>query len=101
MFGHLGKRKILIFVRLRGVQLRLADRQSNTFLENLEQELLTQYDTILEQEELFWWQNSKANCWVKGEDNTKYFYAHAKIQRRRTKVLWIKNEGGIRIDDSK
>lgn len=64
--------------RLKGVQTSLSRRES-IFLENLESEILEEYDNILEQEELFWWQKPRANWWVEGENNTKFFHTHASI----------------------
>lgn len=58
VFGHIGIRKRRVLARLDGIQQRLA-RYESRFLEELEGQLILEYNDILEQEELFWWQKSR------------------------------------------
>lgn len=37
---------------------------------------------------------------VEGENNTSYFHAHAAVHRRRPKVVRLKDELGVWMDDS-
>ena len=57
-FGNIFHRKKQVLARLGGIQKALTARH-NEFLANLENELINDYNTILHQEELFWFQKSR------------------------------------------
>ncbi|KAI5333294.1 hypothetical protein L3X38_023425 [Prunus dulcis] len=64
----------------------------------LENELSTEYNLILEQEELFWLQKSR-NTWLKeGDRNTQLFHLSTVIRRRRNKLEGLFGETGL-VDD--
>lgn len=54
---------------------------------------------MLEQEELFWWQKSREECWVEGENNTKYFHSRIVSRRKRQMVYQLNNEIGVWTND--
>ncbi|KAK2662858.1 hypothetical protein Ddye_001432 [Dipteronia dyeriana] len=62
--------------------------------EVLEENLLKEYNDILEQEDFFWQQKCR-NCWLKeGDKSTKFFHLSTIIRRRRNKLEGLKKEDG-------
>lgn len=95
-------RKKKVLARLEGTQKALSVRFSD-FLHNLESELLQEYNKILHQEEIFWYQKSRVKWLVDGERNTKFFHKSTLMRRRRNKILmlqigedWIKSDEILR-----
>lgn len=64
------------------------------FLAQLEESLIQEYNNILEQEELYWFQHARTQWIANGERNTKYFHLMALIKRRRKSILALKNDDG-------
>ncbi|XP_061998932.1 uncharacterized protein LOC133716229 [Rosa rugosa] len=58
IFGNIFKRKKHLLARIGGIQ-KATDRYSNPFLINLESELIREYETLRDQENLFWKQKSR------------------------------------------
>lgn len=74
VFGNIFKRKMQVESRIKGIQKSL-DRVDFVQLVLLESQLQKEYNQILFQEELHWFQKSRDN-WIKlGDRNTKYFHA--------------------------
>lgn len=74
VFGSIFKRKRKIEARIKGIQQTL-ERVDSLSLLHLEQALQHEFNHILFQEELLWFQKSREN-WVKlGDKNTAYFHA--------------------------
>lgn len=70
---------------IKGVQ-RVLERVDSIRLVLLEQQLQQEYDQILFQEELQWFQKSREQ-WVQlGDRNTKFFHAQTKARRTRSKI---------------
>lgn len=98
IFGNIFKRKRTIEARMRGIQ-RSFERVDSLFLFQLEQTLQHEYNHILFQEELFWFQKSREE-WVKlGDKNTSYFHAQTVIRRKRNKVHGLNLPNGIWCSD--
>lgn len=66
VFGNIQKRKIILEKRIKGIQLSL-EMVYSARLVYLKQELQQEYDRVLFQEELHWYQWSKEK-WIKCED---------------------------------
>lgn len=61
----------------------------------LEQEVRLEYDKILAQEEIHWYQKSREN-WIKlGDRNTRYFHAKTVIRRKRNRIHGLHLPNGI------
>lgn len=85
VFGSIFRKKRVIEARMKGIQ-RALERVDSLYLFHLEQSLQHEYNHILFQEELHWFQRSREQ-WVKlGDRNTAYFHAQTVIRRKRNKV---------------
>lgn len=93
MFGDIFKKKRKLMPRLGRIQMAV-QRRSNPFLHKLEEELTRKYNTVLYQEELFWFQNARMEWLEKWNRNTNYFHSTTKIKRRHNKVEALLNSEG-------
>ncbi|PNY14401.1 ribonuclease H [Trifolium pratense] len=85
IFGNIFQRKKHIERRLQGIQKYL-ERVDSTRHVLLEKELQNQYNNILFQEEMLWYQKSREQ-WIKfGDKNSSFFHAQTIIRRRRNKI---------------
>jgi hypothetical protein len=50
---------------------------------------------LLREEEIKWYQMSKANMLLQGDNNTKYFHMVANGKNRKLRIFWL--EGGDQI----
>ncbi|OMO80258.1 Endonuclease/exonuclease/phosphatase [Corchorus olitorius] len=97
VFGNLHKRKVEVQEELARVQ---ADPERGDHMVK-EKELRQVFETILEQEQLFWMQKSRFDWIIRGERNTKFFHTMTKKRRRKNKIFKIKKEGGDFTEDEK
>lgn len=85
VFGNIFQRKRTPDNRIHGVQRSLETVDSVRLL-NLEQQLQQEYDHVLFQEEMLWFQKSKEK-WVQlGDRNTRYFHTQTMIRRKRNRI---------------
>jgi hypothetical protein len=66
VFGNIQKRKIILERKIKGIQLSI-EMVDSARLVYLEQELQQEYDRVVFQEKLHWYQRSKEK-WIKCED---------------------------------
>jgi exonuclease III len=98
-FGSIRKQKIELMARIGGIQRRQHEGTSNNFLNKLEKTLQAQLDIALTQEEIVWFQKSRAQ-WIKdGDRNTRYYHLKTLNRRRKNKISMLKNEEGIWVED--
>lgn len=91
-FGNTFKKKRQLQGRIREVHREL-DIYPYANLILLERELQNEYDTVLAQEEMLWYQKSREK-WVKfGNKNTKFFHTQTGIRRRHNKVMSLNVDG--------
>lgn len=82
MFGNIFKRKCRLENRLTGIQ-RCLDNVDSAYLMNLEMNLQQEYNNVLKEEEILWYQKSREK-WVKlGDRNTSFFHTRTIVRRRR------------------
>lgn len=98
-FGNIFERKRRCRARLAGVQRVRAIRDSR-YLTALEGELLTEYNQILVQEELFWQQKSLISWLQAGEQNTRFFHTSTLLRRRRNRICRLKDPSRVWCDES-
>ncbi|KAJ8765020.1 hypothetical protein K2173_010492 [Erythroxylum novogranatense] len=89
VFGNIFHRKRSLLARLRRVQTDLQDSLSSQ-LHSLEQQLITEYNQVLAQEEASWFQKSREHHLLFGDRNTRYFHALTVVRRRRNKIDKLK-----------
>lgn len=81
VFGNIFKRKHTIEGRLQGIQKSI-EKVDSISLVRLENHFQHEYNEILFQEELHWYQKSRGK-WVKlGDKNTAFFHAQTVIRRK-------------------
>ena len=94
VFGNIFRRKRLLAARIAGVQRQLENFDSCSLV-RLERSLQVQYNQVLRQEEMLWFQKSREN-WVRfGDRNTSFFHTKTMIQRRRNKIDGINISGDV------
>uniref|UniRef100_A0A151UGD4 Ribonuclease H protein At1g65750 family n=1 Tax=Cajanus cajan TaxID=3821 RepID=A0A151UGD4_CAJCA len=85
VFGNNFRRKKSLEARLNGVQKTLENVDSASLI-RLQGELLQEYNSILLQEEIHWFQKSREQ-WIKFDNkNTTFFHTQIVIRRRRNHV---------------
>ncbi|XP_072084360.1 uncharacterized protein [Arachis hypogaea] len=93
VFGNIHQKKSKILRRLQGIKNSL-NMNPNLYLEKLQRELWEEYEEILAQEELLWFQKSRCN-WLKfGDRNTKFFHASTMARRRRNRIEALQDDNG-------
>lgn len=99
VFGNIFKRKRILENRIRGVRKSL-ERIDSVRLLLLEQQLQQEYDHVLFQEEIHWYQKAKENWVFLGDRNTRYFHTKTMIRRKKKRIygLHLPN-GDWRSDD--
>ncbi|KAK2417953.1 hypothetical protein QL285_040194 [Trifolium repens] len=99
VFGNIYIQKSDLMARINGIQRKLHTDRHNKFLERLEQQLQRELDTVLQQEEAMWFQKSRSQ-WIKdGDRNTRYYHVKAITRRRRNKILMLKNDQNIWVEN--
>lgn len=92
VFGNIFRRKRHLQARIKGVHNQL-DRYPYADLISLEKDLQNQYNQVLIEEELLWYQKSREK-WVKfGNKNTRFFHTQTVIRRRRNMIFWLNIDG--------
>lgn len=105
IFTKLKKKKILVFRRKRKFIARLGgihraiQNKGNPFLFKFKEKLTREYNVVLLQEELFWFQKARANWLEHGNKNTSFFHTTTKIRRRFNKVEALQNKKGQWVYD--
>ena len=79
--------------RLNGIQKAMVVYPS-AFLLNLENDLLRDLDTILNQEEEIWALKSRVNWMIQRDRNMAFYHVSTLVRRKRNKILAIKNAVG-------
>lgn len=80
------------------VQDELETNQTDGLLKR-EDELLKEFEEVLEQEEVIWFQKSREKWIALGERNTKYFHTSTIIRRKRNRIESLKNDDGVWVTD--
>ncbi|GAU22350.1 hypothetical protein TSUD_106780 [Trifolium subterraneum] len=97
-FGNIRKKKIHIERRLKGIKSAL-ERVDSARLIYLQRDLQRDYDLILRQEELHWYQKARDD-WIKlGDRNTKFFHTKTIIRRKKNKIHGLHLPDGLWCTD--
>lgn len=90
IFGNIFRKKRWTLARIEGIQKAQETKISHD-LQCLKKELSTDYNNILAQEEIHWYQKSRAKWITQGERNTRYFHLTS-ISRRRANISMLKKQ---------
>ncbi|OMO89795.1 hypothetical protein COLO4_19588 [Corchorus olitorius] len=96
-FGDLSRRKKALEEELTRAQQQIEMPENRHREEIIRREL----ETLLEQEQLMWMQKSRANWYIQGERNTRYFHLTTKKRRVRNRITSIRRMDGESTDDLK
>lgn len=83
---------------------RIQDQLDSTPTDDLlekEKSLLKEFDVILKQEEMNWYQKSREKLLAAGDRNTIFFHTSTIIRRRRNRIEMLKADGGRWVTDAK
>ncbi|KAH0705372.1 hypothetical protein KY290_010066 [Solanum tuberosum] len=92
-FGNIFHKKRNLIKRIEGIQ-NSPKYAYNSFLRNLENELVQEYNYILRVEEEFWKLKSRVNWLNEGDANTRFFHTTTLNRRRRNKILGLQTTEG-------
>ncbi|XP_028778230.1 uncharacterized protein LOC114734750 [Neltuma alba] len=98
VFGLVEKRKRQILARLNGIQ-NFDGYPFSHFLCKLEVELQEELEEVLKLEELKWFQKARTIWITEGDRNTRFYHLKTRIRRKKNRVLALKNEMGIWIEE--
>lgn len=70
----------------------LLDRNQIDALLRQEELLLKDFEEVLEQEEIIWFQKSREKWIAHGDRNTKFFHTSTIIRRRRNRINMLKDD---------
>ena len=97
-FYNIFRRKSELWARLEGIQRILASGRQ-LHLIKLEAKLRVEMESVLNDEEMLWFQKSRAEAICDTDRNTRYFHLTTIIRRKRNKVEALMDEEGNWITD--
>lgn len=97
-FGNIFRKKRNLLARLKGIQSSNV-YPTSSFLQQLEKDLIGQYNDILKLEEEFWKLKSHINWLQQGDANTKFYHLTTIKRRRRNQITALKDSVGNWIYD--
>ncbi|KAI9079218.1 hypothetical protein K1719_038823 [Acacia pycnantha] len=92
-------RKVIDFLR-KGLSLCYTGNLNVEKLVEAEN-LVKQIEEAFDKEEVYWWQRSRISWLNYGDRNTKFFHGSVIQRRQRNKVLRLKDESGVWLEDRK
>ena len=98
IFGSILQRKRVLEARINGIQRNL-EHWDSLALMRLDLELRSEYEEVLVQEELLWFQKSRENWAQLGDQNTKFFHTQTLVRRKKNKIHGPFLEGGAWCTD--
>lgn len=97
-FGNIFNQKKRILSRLHGIQ-NSHHFPHSIFLQNLEHQLINDFNRILKIKEDYWKLKSHINWLNEGDANTKYFYTSTLIRRRRNHIISLTLDDNSKIHE--
>ena len=92
-FGNIQQRKRRLWARLFGIQKSL-EVQGPRYLLKLERKLQNDLKTVLDQDELLWFQRSREDWIESGDRNTKFYHTSTLIRKRRNNLKALRTPHG-------
>ncbi|KAL7260635.1 hypothetical protein ACSBR1_006322 [Camellia fascicularis] len=93
VFDNIFKKKRHLLARIEGIQKALTDNFSHSLF-TLEKNLITQFNNVLLQEEMLWFQKSRSRTITLGNRNTRYFHISTITKQGKLKINAIKHNEG-------
>lgn len=90
-FGNIFHKKRRLMARLEGINSQLS-MNANVYLKKLQKTLWKDYQNILAQEELVWFQKARCNWFQFGDRNTRFYHTVTVIRRKRNKIEALQDE---------
>ena len=97
IIGDVNKRKEELLCEIKEVQEALERNPSDALLLR-EETLHKEFDVVLEQEEVLWYQKSREKWIVLGDRNTNYYHTTTIVRRKRNRIEMLKDDEGHWID---
>ncbi|KAF7825206.1 Retrovirus-related Pol polyprotein LINE-1 [Senna tora] len=91
-FGNVFLRKNNLIRRLEGIDRKLATSYHGG-LKKLKSKIWKEYETILLQEELIWFQKSRNNWLLFGDRNTSFFHSSTLVRHSKNRIEALKDDG--------
>ncbi|KAI5665999.1 hypothetical protein M9H77_15852 [Catharanthus roseus] len=102
VFENIVWKKKNLVARLTRIQLAFEQGPSN-FLAELENELIAEYSQVLKQEELYWFQKTRAKWFTEGEINTHFFSFISFVETKYAVSMlkdangnWVQEQGSLK-----
>lgn len=99
VFGDIQNRKDRLVQDIKLVQDLLELNQTDVLLKR-EEDLIKEFDVVLEQEEILWFQKSREKWIALGDRNTSFSHTSTIIKRRRNRIEMLKDGEGRWISES-
>lgn len=93
-FGHVGRK-----IKELQAEMCRARNEGQPFDSNKIKSLEAQLDRILENEEIMWKQRSRNNWLAEGDRNTKFFHSTASYRRKKNRIVTLRDENGMEVED--
>ncbi|KAL4353088.1 hypothetical protein GQ457_06G029840 [Hibiscus cannabinus] len=97
-FGHIMRQKHSLVARIRGIECANEASLVPSFVD-LEEQLKSELDEVLRQEEVLWFLRSRTDWIADGDRNTKYYHRITKAKHHRRICEMIKLEDGLWYSD--
>ncbi|XP_058009719.1 uncharacterized protein LOC131183256 [Hevea brasiliensis] len=97
-FGNIVNSKYRVPAQLEQIQRALEHNPRNDFY-ILEEELRLEYERILTEEELYWYQKSCSKWLSYGDRNTRYFHSLSMKRSRRNRINMLKDDSDQWCED--
>ncbi|XP_019178889.1 PREDICTED: uncharacterized protein LOC109174052 [Ipomoea nil] len=94
VFGNIHSRKRKLERRLEGIQKSL-DGMQHRGLIKLERKIRQEFEDVLHQEEILWFQQAREEWICSGDGNTKFYHAATKTKRARRNQFYLEKEEGV------
>lgn len=85
---YVAYQKRWLLARIHGIQRAIYEGRAGHH-HKLEDKLQTELSTILQQEELMWFQRSRSKWLTDGDCNTKYYHLKAINRRRQNRIVML------------
>lgn len=93
VFGNIFQRKKRLLGHLEGIDRQFINGSTER-LSRLKQDLWTEYNSLLDQDEAYWFQQARSKWLRLGDHNTRYFHQKTLVRRRTNKIEALLNNEG-------